>query len=456
MRSPRPQAGRARGPLRLPAPPRPRALRPADRWRRKFVRVERLAYDAAQVVPGLVPTRSEVAAESGLRNQKEGCEIDQGILANQCWPIPSAASISATPCCCRARNRPRAGQVPARRQTGSRRCQGRTPGQGGGAGALQPRFLDSEDNATQPATEIAADVYILPAKPARGAARRCRAERQVRRPSRVQRGHQSHASLPWQDPVPVVPDPRPQLRQQDAARAGPGGSAARRGRGQFDREMWISAVEAFAIGGGCQILLATDFNIAARDAYLTLPARKEGIIPAMANLRLARFVGDRLARQAIMYKRRIECDSRCRPHDLRRGRGAGRHGGNDRSRHRPAHRLGRGRCDRQSTRTALLRSSRSIFSAATPRSMPASRHTAIFSPALIANLEQYWNAQSRQAWNISVALNPEAGQKARLLTNVETTARCVSVSRTRLFSIWGRPRSTALAAFRTPGSKKVN
>jgi thioesterase DpgC len=70
------------------------------------------------------------------------------------------------------------------------------------------------------------------------------------------------------------------------------------------------AVETFAIGGGCQILLATDFNIAARDAYMTLPARKEGIIPAMANLRMARFVGDRIARQAIMYERRIDCDSR--------------------------------------------------------------------------------------------------------------------------------------------------
>ena len=42
---------------------------------------------------------------------------------------------------------------------------------------------------------------------------------------------------------------------------------------------------------------------------MTLPARKEGIIPAMANLRLARFVGDRIARQAIMYERRIDCDS---------------------------------------------------------------------------------------------------------------------------------------------------
>ena len=52
-----------------------------------------------------------------------------------------------------------------------------------------------------------------------------------------------------------------------------------------------------------------DYVLAADDAYLTLPARKEGIIPAMANLRLPRFVGDRLARQAIMYGRRINCDS---------------------------------------------------------------------------------------------------------------------------------------------------
>src|SRR5471032_1521288 len=79
--------------------------------------------------------------------------------------------------------------------------------------------------------------------------------------------------------------------------------------GDSIEKIWISAVETFAIGGGCQILLATDFNIAARDAYMTLPARKEGIIPAMANLRLSRFLGDRLARQAIMYERRLECDS---------------------------------------------------------------------------------------------------------------------------------------------------
>jgi thioesterase DpgC len=74
-------------------------------------------------------------------------------------------------------------------------------------------------------------------------------------------------------------------------------------------KLWIAAVEGFAIGGHCQILLAMDYTIAAEDAFLTLPARKEGIIPGAANLRLPRFVGDRIARQAILAELRIECAS---------------------------------------------------------------------------------------------------------------------------------------------------
>ena len=74
-------------------------------------------------------------------------------------------------------------------------------------------------------------------------------------------------------------------------------------------KLWIAALEGFAIGGHCQILLTMDYTIAAADAYVTLPARKEGIIPGAANLRLPRFVGDRIARQAILAERRIDCAS---------------------------------------------------------------------------------------------------------------------------------------------------
>jgi (3,5-dihydroxyphenyl)acetyl-CoA 1,2-dioxygenase len=72
---------------------------------------------------------------------------------------------------------------------------------------------------------------------------------------------------------------------------------------------WIAAVEGFAIGGHCQILLTMDYVLATEDAFMTLPARKEGIIPGAANLRLPRFTGDRLARQLIQAERRLRCDS---------------------------------------------------------------------------------------------------------------------------------------------------
>ena len=140
---------------------------------------------------------------------------------------------------------------------------------------------------------------------------------------------------------------------------------------------WIAAVDGFAIGGGCQLLLAMDYIVAASDAYMTLPARKEGIIPGAANLRLPRFVGDRIARQAILYGRRLDCDTpegrlicdEIAPPDGvdaavdARGRGL--------------HQLGHRQRRRQPPRAARRRKSRSISSAATWRSMRASRPNAI-------------------------------------------------------------------------------
>jgi thioesterase DpgC len=72
---------------------------------------------------------------------------------------------------------------------------------------------------------------------------------------------------------------------------------------------WIAAVETFAIGGGCQLLLVMDYVLAERSSYFNLPARKEGIIPGASNMRLWRFTGDRLARQAILFERAFAADS---------------------------------------------------------------------------------------------------------------------------------------------------
>ena len=47
---------------------------------------------------------------------------------------------------------------------------------------------------------------------------------------------------------------------------------------------WVAAVDGFAIGGHCQMLLAMDYVIAADDAYLTLPACTEGIVPGVSTI----------------------------------------------------------------------------------------------------------------------------------------------------------------------------
>lgn len=68
---------------------------------------------------------------------------------------------------------------------------------------------------------------------------------------------------------------------------------------------WISAVDTFAIGGGAQLLLVSDKVIGDTDSFFSLPAAQEGIVPGVANLRLARSVGTRMARQIILGGRRV-------------------------------------------------------------------------------------------------------------------------------------------------------
>jgi len=367
--------------------------------RRKFVRVEQLVYDAAGLVPGLAPTRAEVAAEAELRQaDKDGCEIDQGILCNQIL-ADSACGLHL----CHAMLLPReeSAEALARFQRDGRLDLGfaRVERRGKAAELLlaNPRFLNAEDNLTQPATEIAADVCILDRE----------SEVAVLRGDLVPAGkyagrrvynaginltHLYYGKIPflWF----MVRDlgfvnkllrglATPDLPPDEVA-------------GDSIEKLWISAVETFAIGGGCQILLATDFNIAERGAYLTLPARKEGIIPAMANLRLARFVGDRIARQAIMYERRIECDSeigRMICDEIVEA------GAMDETIARVIDRLtGSGMVGAIGNRRALRLSAEPLDTFRRYAALYA-REQALchFSPALIANLEQFWNAQSRRA-----------------------------------------------------------
>src|SRR6185295_13536381 len=128
--------------------------------RRKFVRIERLVYDAAAAVPGLAPTRAEVDAESELRqSEKQGVEIDQGILCNQFLAAPECGRHL-----CHAMLLPREESAEAlakfRRDGKLDLGTAKVERQGKAAVLLlsNKRFLNSEDNSTQAMTEIGADV----------------------------------------------------------------------------------------------------------------------------------------------------------------------------------------------------------------------------------------------------------------------------------------------------------
>ncbi|MEV8379037.1 enoyl-CoA hydratase/isomerase family protein [Kribbella sp. NPDC056861] len=72
---------------------------------------------------------------------------------------------------------------------------------------------------------------------------------------------------------------------------------------------WISVVDAFAIGSGVQLLLATDYVIAEQAAYFSLPAARIGVLSGTAGLRLARLLGDSPAREALTTGRAYPVES---------------------------------------------------------------------------------------------------------------------------------------------------
>ena len=363
----------------------------------RFIRVEGLVFAAAEAFPGLVPTRREIAAEAGMeQREKDGIEIDQGILLSH---ILGHEKAGLHLCHAMLLPRPETAEKLAKLATdgevdlGAARVERR--GQAAYVFMHNPRYLNAEDQTTIEAMEIAVDVAIL--DPASDIAvlrgqRVAHAKYHGRHVfgSGINLTHLYRGKIPFvwflQRDLGFVHKflrgvARPDVLPDDV-------------HGQAIEKPWIAAVDSFAIGGHCQILLAMDYVLAANDAFLTLPARKEGIIPGAANLRLPRFTGDRLARQLIQYERKLLCDSL----------------------------EGRLICDEIAPAAAMdaaiervvlgLTSSGAVSAVGNRRAFRVAqepldlfrRYCAVyareqaychFSPALIANLERYWGAHNR-------------------------------------------------------------
>jgi thioesterase DpgC len=367
--------------------------------RSRFVRVEDLVTRAAGVVGGLVPTAQEIAAEDGIpQRDKDGLEIDQGLFL--------AAVLRSERCgrhLCHAMLLPRPESeelLPQLERDGKVELSGASVHRHGKAAVVtqnNPRFLNAEDQTSLDGAEICVDLALLDAKSEVAVMRGAVVEHPKYQGRRVfgagiNLTHLYHGRIPFvwylQRDLGWVNKVYRGLAVADDAPPDEFG-------GQSIEKPWIAAVEAFAIGGHCQALLVMDYVLAEKSAFLTLPARKEGIIPGAANMRLPRFTGDRIARQAIQYEKRLECDSlegRLICDEI----------------------VETGTMDAAIDRVVTGLTSSGVVSAASnrrafritqePLDMFRSyfavyaREQAYchFSPALIANLERYWNAQSRQ------------------------------------------------------------
>ena len=126
-----------------------------------------------------------------------------------------------------------------------------------------------------------------------------------------------------------------------------------------------------------------------------MPARKEGIIPGAANMRLPRFTGDRIARQLIQYERRLECDSaegRMICDEIVEA------GGMDAAIERVVGGLTSSGVVSAASNRRAFRITQEPLDMFREYFAVYAREQAYchFSPALIGNLERYWNAASRK------------------------------------------------------------
>jgi thioesterase DpgC len=366
--------------------------------RTRFVRLEDLVFAAADAVPGLAPTAAQVAAEAELlQRDKDGVEIDQGIVLAHVL-----ASETAGRHLCHAMLLPRheTAEQLQKFDTDGRIDFDKVSVERRGKAAIvtskNERFLNAEDNTTLDAMEIAVDVAILDVK-TDIAVLRGGPVTHLKYQGRRLFGAGINLTHLYRGQIPFVwflkrdlgfvhkffrGVARPELVPDDV-------------HGTAIEKPWIAAVDGFAIGGHCQILLTMDYVLAAADAFMTLPARKEGIIPGAANLRMPRFTGDRITRQAIQYERKLVCDSPegrlicdeiapAADMDAALDRviaGLTSSGAVSAVSNRRAIRIGE----------ELLDTFRMYFSA-----YARDQAYCHFSPALIANLEREWNAHNRK------------------------------------------------------------
>jgi (3,5-dihydroxyphenyl)acetyl-CoA 1,2-dioxygenase len=280
--------------------------------RSRFLRIEPLVAAAATAFPGLVPSALQLASEEGLKQaDKDGLEIDQGIFLSHIL----AAREQGTHLC-HAMLLPRIEsnglaeefQVSGRLDLGSARLE--RDGNAVSLTTMNPNFLNAEDATTIDGMETAVDVAILDRK-SDIAVIRGGSVNKGRHPGRRIFGAGINLTHLYYGKIPFLWFMTRELGYVHKLFRGIASPHVVPDdlHGAGTEKPWVACVDTFAVGGHCQVLLCADYVVASADATLTLPARNEGIIPGLANLRLPRFTGLRIARQAIQHGLELSCGS---------------------------------------------------------------------------------------------------------------------------------------------------
>ena len=364
---------------------------------RRAVRDEELVYAAAERFPGLVPTREAVAAQRELAlPDKDGIEIAQGLFLSFVLSSPRCGSHLVW-----SMLRPTdeaLERLADFRATGVADLGFTVLERRGRAAYLEirnERHLNAEDCDTLPTTEVAVDLALLDPEVEVGVIRGAVVSHPRYAGKRIFGAGLNLTHL-YRGRLDFMFFVTRDLGYVNKLFRGLSSDEFRPDEPERTTEkLWVAAVETFAIGGACQILHTMDHVIASRGTRLFLPARKEGILPGASNLRLPRSVGDRLARQAILSGLEFEAGT---PHgDLL--------------------------CDEVvesdemdgavAERVAALTNSGLVNAAANRRALRVGaepldlfrRYMATFcreqaychfSPALVRNLEEHWNAHERR------------------------------------------------------------
>lgn len=274
------------------------------------VRIDDLMWRAAERWPGLVPTREQVREESRLMQiDKDGREIAQGVLTSQLMRDPRIGThllLSMQLPTEESLGRLDEFIAKGSLDLGTVRVEARD--QCGYIYFTHPRYLNAEDDDTVGPQEVATDLILMHPELKMGVLRGDPVEHPKYKGRRIFSAGLNltrlyHGKLTYL--FYLVRD----LGLVNKLYRGHSRHDFRLDEPDDTHEKpWLAVVEAFAIGGGCQLLLVMDYVIAEQGAYFNLPARKEGIIPGCANMRLPRFVGEAVAREGIMFDRTFAVD----------------------------------------------------------------------------------------------------------------------------------------------------